>query len=529
MATDTTPTVASSDTTQVSTEQVGVWNGTRHDAELAVNQSDGLTQAELTQVVDRAMARVEYVRERPFETQVPVETITRAEYSERTSGGGSETDAQTQYNRWNDQVWKALFIVGEDGSSADAIGATFSGAVGGFYSPQQDRIVLVVSEGEALQISEATLVHELNHAMQDQYHDLTASQLSGQTQDADLAVDGLVEGEANYVEDRFDKRCGDEWDCLSEPSSDGSGPGNLNFGILQTLLQPYQDGPVFVDQVVQEQGWEAVGQLFENPPETTSQVIHRDLDRESREIRFQDTAEAGWETYPNQGVEGADTVGEASMYVMFWYQAYEYDAKTLAESPRAAVQNHVVRSGSFEQDYYERLEYDVAYNYDHPATDGYSNDNLYPYRNDEGDTTQDGYVWVTEWQTEEDAQEFADTYEEMLAAHSGTALESGVVDVADGPFRGAYGINQDTTTVTIAHAPEPAGVFELRPAIQPETDVTGGTASESESQEPNSTETESATTQPSSETPAVSDQTPGFGVTAVVVAVLASALIARRR
>ena len=43
---------------------------------------------------------------------------------------------------------------------------TLSGSVAGFYSPAQDRIVIVVPEGETLRISEATLVHELTHVGQ---------------------------------------------------------------------------------------------------------------------------------------------------------------------------------------------------------------------------------------------------------------------------------------------------------------------------------------------------------------------------
>lgn len=510
-----------------SSEQIGVWDGTRHDAELNIDQSDGLTESELTQVVDRSMARVEYVRERPFKEDVPVSTLTRAEYQTMISNSGEQSDTEAEFNRWNDQVWRALFIVGDDSSSADELEGAFGGAVAGFYQPSEDQIVLVVAEGEQLQISEATLVHELNHAMQDQYYDLTASRFSGATQDADLAVEGVVEGEANYVEDHYEQRCSDEWQCLDAPDGDGSGPGDLNFGIVQTILQPYQDGPVLVDQLVETQGWDAVDRAFNAPPQTSSQVIHGELDREPREIEFQDTSATSWETYPNQGANGAETVGEASMYVMFWYQAFEYGAPTLGESQQTAVQNHIMESGSFNEEYYSRLGYDRAFNYRHPATDGWANDKLYPYRNDAGDETKDGYVWVTEWETDRDAREFANTYDDMLTAHDATRRDSGIVDIKDDPFGGAYGVERAGKTVTIVYAPEPAGVFELRPEIS--LDETTSQTSDEQPETPSADDSSVSETENSAtETPAVSDETPGFGVTAVAILTLISAFMFRR-
>jgi len=78
-------------------------------------------------------------------------------------------------------VWEALFVVGEDENASDAIDSVYGGAVSGFYSPADDRIVLVVPEGEDPQINPSTLAHELVHAMQDQYHDLTRPRYVGTT------------------------------------------------------------------------------------------------------------------------------------------------------------------------------------------------------------------------------------------------------------------------------------------------------------------------------------------------------------
>ena len=446
-----------------STEVVGCWNGIEYDDELGIDQSDGLTESELRTIADRGMARVEQLREQPFKADVPVEILTREEFRDRQESG--ETDEE--FNRWNDQVWKALFVVGEDDSSAEEINEVFGGAVAGFYSPAEDQVTIVVDGNSELQISGSTLIHELAHAMQDQYHDLSDDRYTGATQDEDLAIEGIVEGEVVYVEDSYERECRGEWECLDEPEQDDSGgSGTPNLGILQTVLQPYQDGQVLAADIVEQDGWEGVAELMEDPPETTSQVIHRDLDREPREIAFEDTATGGWELYPDQGVDGAETAGEASMYVMFWYQAFEFNIATLEPTWEDTQQNHIMQPGTFNENYYDDFGYDFAYNYRHPATDGWAGDELYPYRNNEGDEQRDGYVWVTEWQTEADAEQFLETYERMLDGHGGVTTAEGTIEIESGPFRGSYGIEHDGTTVEIVHADTTDAVFELQPSLE---------------------------------------------------------------
>ena len=526
--------------TEADNELVGCWNGVYHAETLDIDQEDGLTERELETLTHRSMARVEYLRERPFETDVPVETVSREQFQSDGTGNASGQN-RTEFQRWNDQVWKALFVVGEDDSAARAIDTVFGGSVSGFYSPADDRIVLVVGENETLRVSESTLVHELDHAMQDQYHDLTGSEYVGATQDADLAVDGIVEGEAVYIEERYVDRCGANWSCLDEPESTGSADRpDFNFGILQTILQPYSDGPFYVETLLDDGGWDAVNATMNDPPSSTAEVIHRDPGYETREIAFDDTAEGGWETYADQGMNGSETAGEASMFVMFWYQAFEYEAATLEPTREASVNAHL--------DTDDELETRAAYNYAHPATAGWAGDRLYPYRNDTNGTERDGYVWVTEWQTPQDAAEFEETYLTMLASHDPVRRDDGVRDVATGDFRGSYGIERNGTRVTIVHAPEPTGVFELRPGLdleppattdteanttdaeEPdgESDTNQTTAADNGSETPDTDDAESTTAGSDDESTAA--ETPGLGVLSAVVALLAAtALLARRR
>jgi PGF-CTERM protein len=527
-------------------ELVGCWNGTHYEDDLSFNQSDGLSESELEALTHLTMARVEYIRERPFREDVPVQTVTRSEFMNDSTGGNGTPDEA--FRTWNDQVWEALFVVGETKNANDEIDTVFGGAVSGFYSPSEDRIVLVVAEGAETRIDPSTLAHELAHAMQDQYHDLTQPRYVGTTQDGDLAIDGIVEGEAVHIEELYTARCASNWSCIEAPTAGGGGgsSADFNFGILQTVLQPYSDGALYVESLVEEEGWAAVNETMNEPPASTAEVIHRTPEYETTEIEFEDTATGDWETYPDQGVDGAETAGEASMFVMFWYQSFEYGYPVL--EPDASVRENVRIHTRPDRE----LQTRANYNYAHESTDGWAGDELYPYRAGDGDDARDGYVWVTEWQTAGDAADFRETYLTMITAHGDDAYEAGeVYEIEDGDFPGAYGVVRDGSTVTIVHATEPAGVLELRPGTGlalPATDDTdgadGGDDTDTGSDSDDSTGTGTGTdTDDGTDTDvggddaddssgpdaSTDDATPGFGIVATLLGLVAAvSLLARR-
>ncbi|WP_410766357.1 Hvo_1808 family surface protein [Haloferax sp. DFSO60] len=453
----------SQETTQTATtERVGFedpdrdvlgWeNGYWYDESIDVNQSDGLSDAELEAYVARSMARVEHIRQLEFKETVPVEVISRDGYRQE-SANFSESPT-SEFNRWNDQVWEALFITGERESSSTAIGNTTSSAVLGFYSPQAGEIKIVTDTPETVTIDNATLAHELVHALQDQHFDLTSERFSGQTQDGDLAIDGIVEGDASYVEKQYTERCtAGEWECVKPPAaSGGSGSGSSggagpNLGVLLTIYQPYSDGPVYVHSLYEQGGWEAVNDAMRNPPVSSEQTIHL-TDEEPVPIEFESTATNGWETFENQGEGGSDTVGEASIYAMMWYQARMNGADTIN-----------IRGLLDTNDQYD------TYNYDAKPSAGWGNDRVFPYRTTGSADTEYGYVWVTEWDSEQDARQFETAYLNILRSNGIEQLDNGIYVVPDGEFNDAFRVVRDGTRVTIVNGPEPEDVDQIRPEL----------------------------------------------------------------
>ena len=470
------PSAAISPSTTETVDELGCVDGICHDDELEFETTTDLSEAELDALIARTMARVQILRGEEFTDRVPVEVQSREEFQAQNtvSASGDET-----FNRWNDQVWKALFVVGEDDSSADAIDGTVGDAVNGFYLPSQNRIVLITADPDSPTVDEQTLLHEFTHALQDQRHDLTSSQFRGETQDSDLAVDGVLEGEARLLEYQYQERCEADWECFDSPASGGGGGGASSLGVLFTLIQPYADGPAYIHEVVDAEGWEGVDDRFEEPPQTTREIIHRES-VEPVSLDQTDESTNGWERYPEQGIDGAETVGEASLFVMLWHQAREYDAETI--DPGA------IRDTSHE---YQQ------YNYVSEPSSGWVADELVAYQRDD----EDGYVWTIAWETRHDTAEFRRAYGAILDAHNATETDDGVYLVDDGPFRGAYAVETDDTELTIVHAATEESLFELRPSLDP-------AALDAE--------------------PTVADDIPGFGMTAALAALFALLIAGRR-
>ncbi|MFB6197765.1 MAG: Hvo_1808 family surface protein, partial [Halobacteriaceae archaeon] len=344
---------------------------------------------ELRAFVARSMARVEYIRRLEFKRRVPVTVMSREEYG--GDGKGNDSAEISAYAKWNNQVWEALFIVGETKNVQDELQQTRSASVAGFYSIGSNQIVIITPNVSSPTISNGTLIHELTHALQDQYVNLSSPQFSARTQDGSLAIDGLIEGEANYVEQKYSMRCGNEWSCISPPQRPNSGGStNINLGIFLTIFQPYSDGPVYVHRLVQDQGWASLD--YSSPPNSSEQIIHVTRDPPLN-VSIRDIARNGWKPFDL----GTDTVGEASIFAMFWYQSRNSQANIIDWRRISQVQS----------------QYDT-YDYSSAPSAGWGGDAILPYHRQSNGTQQYGYIWRTQWDTRRDAEEFHSAYLSIL-------------------------------------------------------------------------------------------------------------------
>jgi len=394
-------------------DRLGWENGYWHDESVDVTPGDGYNASEREAAVARAMARVERIRGLEFNETVPVDVISREQYlRNRSTGPANET-----HNRWNNQVWEGLFLVGERTDVAETLNSTLGASVQGYYAPGDGEIV-IVSDSPTPTIDRGTLAHELVHALQDQHFGLGGSP---DTQDRQLATDGVIEGDANYVQRRYGERCDEEWDCLPRPQRGGGAtPDGYNRDLFLTIFQPYATGPTFVEAIRDRAGWDGVNDLYSSFPDSTEQTIHPDTypDEAPVDVTVADRSSAEWSRFDHDPV--ADTVGEASIFVMF-----------------VANDAVPVRGGS-------------VYRYDSEASAGWGGDALVPYRSD----GEYGYVWKTVWDTEADAEEFLDAYRNVLQGRNADTRGEGVYVVPESDaFGDAFRVTRDGRTVRIVNAP----------------------------------------------------------------------------
>jgi len=196
-------------------------------------------------------------------------------------------------------------------------------------------------------------------------------------------------------------------------------------------------------------GWAAVDDALRNPPATTETVIHARTPaavEEPTPIEYEDTATDGWTTFDGQGVDGYDTVGEVSIYAMFWYASYPRGLGGDIVDWRALLS----AEGEFD-----------LYNYESAPSSGWGNDRVYPYTSPNSD--EDGYVWETEWDTERDAQEFHDAYQQSMDALNAEQVDENTYVVSGNEYADTYRVVLDGTRVVVVNGPDVDAVDALKP------------------------------------------------------------------
>jgi hypothetical protein len=151
----------------------------------------------------------------------------------------------------------------------------------GYYDPKTK--VLYVVKGAPEEYVGITIMHELVHALQDQYIDLDSLQKQSGDDDRIAAAQAVIEGEATYEQmaamvggsANVAARLPGGWDRMRDLIRDsyGSQPifGAAPMAIQEELLFPYINGAEFVRRFKEREP----GKLpFRDMPQSTEQVMH---------------------------------------------------------------------------------------------------------------------------------------------------------------------------------------------------------------------------------------------------------------
>ncbi len=528
-------------------DRLGWENGYWYNESIPVTPEDGYNETEVERILARSMARVERIRGLEFGETPTVNFVPRDEYSEVRSqvyrdslySNLSEKDRLHQNTKF-----EALFMVPEDESYFEDLIANQGGSAAAFYTSQGipeldvgagEIAMIVPEEGRASKFNEYVLGHELVHRLQDTNLGVIDTFRGGATEEAANVNTSLTEGEATLVGQRYRVRCGGEWDCL--PTPDSSPAGLLSFenpGLVMYGLGPYSETARLFAAADERGGVEAMNAIYENPPTSTEQLLHPEAypDDTPAEIDYTDTSSDEWsmQTFEN-GVNYA-TFGEMGIFTMLYY-------------PNLRARSNIVMSPNFP---FQGVSSPARYDYTHPASAGWDGDKMFIYTNaTSAETNETAYVWETRWDSEEDAQEFADAYTTVLTEYADATEVSGRADTYRAPDDSGYGdafyVNTSGQSVTIVNAPTVDDLPEVSEGAAPEVEETTPTTTtpattaapttEPTTEEPMETTGAMGTTEAMDTTaPDEGDGdggSPGLGVFAALTALAAALVLWRRR
>jgi len=203
-----------------------------------------------------------------------------------------------------------------------AVGSLVEEQLAGFYDPQQKTLYVAVDLDPAM--GRMTLIHEIVHALQDQYFDLGKRMREAKTSDALSALQMLAEGDATSAMIEM-PRTGNQ-----VPEAIEQGMGNLGAFLVEAtptevpvpailkrgLLAPYLDGLLLVERQRAKGGWAMVDALWHSSPDSSAALLSADPDLWSNTVKHVELpVPPAWRA--GQVPLYDDVTGEQSLRVMF--------------------------------------------------------------------------------------------------------------------------------------------------------------------------------------------------------------------
>jgi len=173
------------------------------------------------------------------------------------------------------KVLHALALVADHPDLARAEQELQGSSVVGFYDP--DTKQLYVRGVDARASVRHVLVHELTHALQDQWFSINRTNPTDD--ESDIAYRTLVEGDAVRIEDQYiaSLSSADQRQIRADDAGGGQLPADVPDVLVELDSFPYIAGPPFAREVVSAAGQSRLDAAFKDPPVSTAQVLHSNL------------------------------------------------------------------------------------------------------------------------------------------------------------------------------------------------------------------------------------------------------------
>jgi len=206
---------------------------------------------------------------------------------------------------------KALGFIPRDMNWKEVMVKVYSEEIAAFYDPKTKTMHLIKEQpvkekkkrgflesllggkkdGFDKDENKTVIAHELTHALSDQNYDLHKMQKAVEADDdQSMALSSLIEGEATLamlgagMNDWEGTKIGaipaadlDRSFSIMMPFMSLAGGASLREApviLSESLIFPYLRGLVFCANLTNKGGWNAINQAYENPPQSTEQILH---------------------------------------------------------------------------------------------------------------------------------------------------------------------------------------------------------------------------------------------------------------
>ncbi|MEN8149532.1 MAG: hypothetical protein ABFS86_06895 [Planctomycetota bacterium] len=330
----------------------------------------------LASLLTLAKADATRIRGLPFTAGVPVKKITPEEFRVQVLRDLHRLFGKGERLARMEHLLKRLKILPVDTGVIELVDRFFPKSVAANYDPFRKRISFLRGFS-----SHSIMVHELVHALQDQHFNIARKVTGGPAEfDRLLALGALAEGDAESVQRHYDTKGVLALTPLPAVETWGrqqiekflARATDIPRGVARPFIFQYFDGMLFVEALKRtgNAGYEAVNRAWDDPPESTEQVLHP----RKYIVRDRPTRILPMRTPGGRKILLENTLGELGVGIV--------------------------------------LEAHLGKGWPRAAAAGWDGDRVLLLSNGENDPV---LAWLTTWDTANDAREFAAAAKEMLA------------------------------------------------------------------------------------------------------------------